>query len=107
MEKDLIKQVAIKLCTMDGKNPSYEYVEYDRYLNKEFTFENWMKYEGQARKAIEAVEDDFLRLYEWAIEAANKIEEWATDESTDLTQQMAGCRAILEMCPVDFHSEKR
>jgi len=54
-----------------------------------------------------AIEDDFLRLYEWAIEAAQYIEEWSLEESIDLTHQMSGCRAILEMCPVDFHTEDR
>ena len=48
--------------------------------------------------------NDCADLEDWAMQAARAIESWALDESIDLSKQMPGCRGLLEICPVDFHS---
>ena len=48
--------------------------------------------------------DDIIR---WVRNAAQSIEGWALENTTDLRVQMAGCRGLLEMCPVDFHSSNQ
>jgi len=54
---------------------------------------------------IKKIEKERDELKAWAIEAAQAIEEWALKHSwRDEPDKLSGCRAILEFCPVDFHS---
>jgi hypothetical protein len=54
---------------------------------------------------LESYAEKIEKLEKWAKEAAQMVEQWALDDSIDLTRQMPGCRAMLESCPVHFHSE--